>query len=188
MARRNTKGVDSATTADSDDTGLLTRFVPDSVKHSALYRWLLRLTRILQFLSATISLGVFSSRVYKVYRLVNSLKAQRGISRSYGAVEGILAAAVLYTLIAMLMSLLKKGGGSRGLRWLFVLLDLAFVGAFIAAAVITRPNGGSAGPRHCYSNRNERGDDDIVTGEVANTRDNSCNLPWGTFILAIIST
>lgn len=186
MASRNTKGVASPTTADRD-TGLLTRFVPESVKHSALYRWLLRLTRILQFLSATISLGVFSSRVYKVYRLVNSLKAQRGISKSYGAVEGILAAAVLYTLIAMLMSLLKKGGGSRGLRWLLVLLDLAFVGAFIAVAVITRPNGGSAGPRHCYSNRNVS-EDNIVTGEVANTRDSSCNLPWGTFILAIIST
>ncbi|ERF70866.1 hypothetical protein EPUS_02388 [Endocarpon pusillum Z07020] len=186
MARRNTNGVTSATTT-AGDTGLLTRFVPESLKHTALYRWLLRLTRILQFLSATISLGIFSSRVYKVYRLVNSLKAQRGISRSHGAVEGILAAAVLYTLIAMLMSLLKKGGASKGLRWLFVLLDLAFVGAFIAVAVITSPNGGSAGPRRCYSNRNVR-DDNIVTGEVANARDSSCNLPWGTFILSIIST
>lgn len=186
MARRNTNGVTSSNTT-ARDTGLLTRFVPDSLKHSALYSRLLRLTRILQFLSSTISLGIFSSRVHKVYRLVNRFKAQRGISRSYGAVEGILAAAVLYTLIAMLMSLLKKGGGSRGLRWLFVLLDLAFVGAFIAVAVLTRPNGGSAGPRHCYSNRNVR-DDNNVTGGVANTRDDSCNLPWGTFILAIIST
>ncbi|KAJ9637172.1 hypothetical protein H2199_007458 [Coniosporium tulheliwenetii] len=169
------------------DTGLLTRFVPDSLKHTALYRMLLRLTRILQFLSSTISLGIFSSRVYKVYRLVNSIKVARGISGSYGAVEGILAAAVLYTLIAMLMSLLKKGGGSRGLRWLFVALDVAFVGAFIAVAVLTRPNGGPAGPRHCYSDRNVR-DDDIITGETANARDDSCNLPWGTFILAIIST
>lgn len=181
MARR-----DPATT--DRDTGLLTRFVPESLKHSALYRWVLRLTRILQFLSSTISLGMFSSRVYKVYRLVNSIKVHRGISNSYGAVEGILAAAVLYTLIAMLRSLLKKGGrGPRWLPWLFVLLDLAFVGAFIAVAVITRPNGGPAGPRHCYSNRNVTNDNN-VTGEVANTRDDSCNLPWGTFILSILST
>lgn len=186
MARHNTHSTASRTTTERD-TGLLTRFVPDSLKHTALYRMLLRLTRVLQFLSSTISLGIFSSRVYKVYRLVNSIKTARGISGSYGAVEGILAAAVLYTLIAMLMSLLKKGGGSKALRWLFVALDVAFVGAFIAVAILTRPEGGPAGPRHCYEDRNVR-DENIVTGEVASTRDESCNLPWGTFVLAIIST
>jgi len=170
-------------------TGLLTRFVSDRLKHTTLYRWLLRLTRLLQFISSTVSLGIFSKRIYKVYRLVNSIKTHRGVSGSYGAVEGILAAAVLYTLIAILLSCIKKSSnpGPRWLRWLWVLFDLAFVGAFIAVAVITSPNGGHAGPNHCYTAGHLRNANN-VTGAMANDRDDSCNLPWGTFILAIIST
>ncbi|KAF4437384.1 hypothetical protein F53441_13061 [Fusarium austroafricanum] len=176
---------DYGTTYDrKDETGLLTRFVPDRLKHSGLYRWFLRLTRVLQFLSAVISLGIFSARFRKVYHLVNAFKTRRGVNSSYGAVEGILAAAVLYTLIAMLMSLLLKRGGPRWLRWLWVLLDLAFMGAFIAVSVLTRPNGGDAGPRHCYRAEGFRS----TFGSNTNSRDTSCNLPWGTFILAIIST
>ncbi|KAK3329139.1 hypothetical protein B0H66DRAFT_571801 [Apodospora peruviana] len=175
------------TTNKSDQTGLLTRWVPERLKHSALYRWVLRLTRVLQFLSAVISLGLFSSRLYKVYRLVNSIKTAVGVNRAFGAVEGILAAAVLYTLLAMLTSLILKNGGPRWLRWGGVLLDLAFVGAFIAVAVLTSPKGGQAGPKHCYDNRDAT-DNNNLTGETANTRDHSCNLPWGTFILAIVST
>ena len=170
-------------------TGLLTRFIPDKLKHSFLYRGFLRLTRVLQFLSSVISLGIFSQRFYKVYRLVNSIKTRKGVNHSYGAVEGILAAAVLYTLITTVLSLLKRNSspGSRKLRWLWVLLDLAFVGAFIAVAVLTSPNGGKAGPRHCYSRGHLR-DQDNLSGATSNRRDDSCDLPWGTFILAIIST
>ncbi|KAL4730995.1 hypothetical protein ACLX1H_003037 [Fusarium chlamydosporum] len=166
------------------ETGLLTRWVPDKLKHSGLYRWFLRLTRIGQFLSAVISLGLFSARLRKVYNIVNVIKTRRGVNASFGAVEGILAAATLYTLIGMILSLLLKGGGPRWLRWLWVLLDIAFVGAFIAVSVLTRPNGGMAGPRHCYDTRGLRG----VFGNNTDTTDDSCNLPWGTFILAIIST
>ncbi|KAM7205927.1 hypothetical protein V8F33_000757 [Rhypophila sp. PSN 637] len=169
-----------------DQTGLLTRFVPNSLKHSFLYRWFLRLVRVLQLASSTASLAVFSSRVWKVYRLVNSIKTRRGVNNATGAVEGILAAAVLYTLLATLMSLSLKGGGKRWLRWLWVLLDLAFVGAFIAVAFLTRPNGGHAGPRHCYGNRDVTSENN-VTGDVA-TGDDTCDLPWGTFALAIAST
>lgn len=170
-------------------TGLLTRFVPEKLKHTAFYRLLLRLTRVLQFLSATISLGIFSSRVYKVYRLINSAKTYHGVSRAEGAVEGILAAAVAYTLVALLMTLIKKNsnGGPTWLRWLWVALDVAFVVAFIVVSVLTSPNGGYAGPRHCYTGRDTQ-DPNNVTGEMASETDDSCNLPWGTFILAIIST
>lgn len=166
-------------------TGLLTKFVPERLRHSALYRWWLRFTRLLQFLSAVISLGIFSSRIYKVYRLVNSVKAQRGLNNASRAVEGILAAAVLYTLITTIMTCLLRGGGPKWLRWLWVIFDILFVGAFIAVSVLTRPNGGVAGPHHCYNNRNQQL---TGTGQVADARDDSCNLPWGTFILAIIST
>jgi hypothetical protein len=174
-------------TSNGSQTGLLTRFIPNKLKHSSVYRWWLRFTRVLQFLSASISLGIFSSRIYKVYRLVNSIKAQRGVNGSMGAVEGILAAAVLYTILATLMMSILRGGGPTWLRWLWVLLDLAFVGAFIAVAVLTRPDGGSAGPRHCYMNRNASNANNLQ-GDNFNTQDQSCNLPWGTFILAIIST
>lgn len=170
-------------------TGLLTRFVPERFRHGAFYRWFLRLTRFLQLVSSVISLGLFSQRMYKVYRLVNSIKARRGVNGSYGAVEGILAAAVLYTLITNLFSCLKRNAnpGSHKLRWLWVLLDLLFVGAFIAVAVLTRPSGGNAGPRHCYGSRHSINATNNITGTTAD-RDDSCNLPWGTFILAIIST
>ena len=173
-----------ARTGQSGVTGLLTRFVPERIRQSRLYRWLLRFTRLLQFLSAVISLGIFSSRIYKVYRLVNSFKAQRGLNHASGAVEGILAAAVLYTIIATLMTCTMRGGGPTWLRWLWVLLDILFVGAFIAVSVLTRPNGGVVGPRHCYDSRGRKV---TGTGQVADPHDDSCNLPWGTFILAIIS-
>lgn len=171
-------------------TGLLTRFVPARLRHTAFYRILLRLSRVLQFLSSVISLGLFSSRMYKVYRLVNSIKTRRGVNHSFGAVEGILAAAVLYTLISTILGLIKKSAnpGPKWLRWLWVLLDLAFVGAFIAVSVLTRPNGGPAGPKHCYTDRNAGNAGNIAQGQTANAQDSTCDLPWGTFILAIIST
>ncbi|KAH7070771.1 hypothetical protein BKA63DRAFT_84218 [Paraphoma chrysanthemicola] len=174
-----------------EQTGLLTRFVPDRLKGGAFYRMLLRATRVLQFISSVISLGVFSQRLYKVYRLVNSIKTRRGVNGAYGAVEGILAAAVLYTLITTLLGCIKKSAnpGGRALRWIWVLMDLLFVGAFIAVTVLTRPNGGPAGARHCYSpSRLRNGSSSDVTGTTADPQDDSCNLPWGTFILAIIST
>jgi hypothetical protein len=172
-------------------TGLLTRFVPARLRDTAFYRILLRATRVLQFISSVVSLGVFSQRFYKVYRLVNSIKARRGVNASFGAVEGILAAAVLYTLITTILSLLRKSAnpGPKLLRWLWVLLDLAFVGAFIAVAVLTRPNGGEAGPSQCYTDRNRVDNaSNIAQGETANAQADHCDLPWGTFILAIVST
>jgi len=185
MARRTHNTTGDARPARSE-TGLLTRCVPAKLKHSALYRWWLRFTRVLQFLSASISLGLFSARIYKVYRLVNSVKTYRGINGSSAAVEGILTAAVLYTLIATLFQCILRGGGPTGLRWLFVLLDILFVGAFIAVAVLTRPNDGTAGPKHCFSSRSNG--DTTLKGTNANSTDHSCNLPWGTSILAILST
>lgn len=175
---------------DEKPTGLLTRFVPARLRHTAFYRILLRLTRVLQFTSSVISLGIFSQRLYKVYRLVNSIKTRRGVNGSYGAVEGILAAAVLYTLISTILGLIKKSAnpGGKALRWLWVVLDLAFVGGFIAVSVLTRPNGGPAGPRHCYTDRNANNAANIAQGQTANTQDDTCDLPWGTFILAIVST
>jgi hypothetical protein len=183
--------VDSPVYDKREQTGLLTRFLPDKLKGGTFYRMLLRATRVLQFLSSVISLGIFSQRLYKVYRLVNSIKTRRGVNGAYGAVEGILAAAVLYTLISTLFGCIKKSAnpGGRTLRWIWVLLDILFVGGFIAVTVLTRPNGGLAGARHCYSpSRLRNGGSSDVAGTTADPHDDNCNLPWGTFILAIIST
>lgn len=174
-----------------EQTGLLTRFVPDRLKGGKFYLMLLRLTRVLQFVSAIVSLGIFSQRLYKVYRLVNSIKTHRGVSGAFGAVEGILAAAVLYTLTNMLLGCIKKSAnpGGRTLRWIWVLMDLLFVGAFIAVAVLTKPNGGLAGARHCYKpSRLGNSASNDIAGTNADPKDDSCKLPWGTFILAIICT
>ncbi|KAH8902475.1 hypothetical protein BR93DRAFT_239527 [Coniochaeta sp. PMI_546] len=98
----------SSYTFQQTNSGLLTCWIPKRFKHPALYRLLLCLTRVLQFLSAVISLSLFSARMYKVYRLVNSTKTHRGVGGSYGAVEDIPAAAVLYTSLATLMQFLLK--------------------------------------------------------------------------------
>lgn len=129
-----------------------------------------QILRVLQFLSVLISLALFSARLYKIVKTV-----QRA-SRSNGAVEGILAAGVAYTLISMLMKFALKSGGPKILRWLFILFDLLFVIAFSVVAGLTRPNGGTSGPCHYYR------------GRRIEPNGTNCNLPWGTFILAIVST
>ncbi|KAH7383487.1 hypothetical protein BKA64DRAFT_748675 [Cadophora sp. MPI-SDFR-AT-0126] len=133
-----------------------------------------RLLRLLQFLSSLTSLILFSIRLRKIVSLAGRA------SRSNGAVEGILAAAVLYTLIAMALKFAIKGTRSNMLRMIFIVVDLLFVGAFIAVAVLTSPKrGGSSAPCNAtrYSAVNAR-----IPSSV------NCNLPWGTFILAILST
>jgi len=137
-----------------------------SLRKSRLFQTLMR---IFQFVSSVVSLGLFSARLYKIIRTV-----QRA-STSDGAVEGILAAAVAYTLISMLIRFCLKGGAPKWLRWIWIFFDIAFVGGFIAVAILTRPNGGTSGP--CSQRLRDR----LPNGV-------NCNLPWGTFILAIIST
>lgn len=129
--------------------------------------------RVLQVLSSVISLGLFASRLVKVARLAQRTNASR-ISHAQGAVVGILAAAVAYTLIAMALNFAVKHGGPKWLRWLLMVLDLAFMGAFIAVSYLTRP----AVQRMCTNTR---------FGQFV-PKGQNCNLPWGTFVLAIVST
>ena len=137
--------------------------------------WFQRILRFIQFVSPVISIGLFASRLVKITQ-------QRGrLTTSNGAVVGILAAAILYTLIAMLLSCFLERK-PKLIRWSLMFLDLCFVGAFIAVAVLTRPNGGSSGP--C------RQQDGTGLGPASSVvpRKANCSLPWGTFITAIIST
>jgi len=128
--------------------------------------------RAFQFLSATTSLILFSLRIAKIIRLAGRA------SRSNGAVEGILAAAVAYTLLSMCLRCIIRSSGSNILRFFFVIMDLLFVAAFIVVAVLTSPKRhGSSAPCSRSSRINSH-----IPGAV------NCNLPWGTFILAIFST
>jgi hypothetical protein len=80
--------------------------------------------RVLQFLSALTSLILFSVRIAKIIRLTNHA------THSNGAVEAILAAAVLYTIIATILQLgSRAAGGSQILRFLLMVFDILFVGA-----------------------------------------------------------
>lgn len=144
------------------------------LRNSRLYPVFQKLLRLFQFLSAAISLALFSARIYKIIRL------SRRASVSNGAVEGILAAAVLYTLVATLLTFVLRSGGPNIIRYLMVLFDILFVGAFIAVGCLTRPNhGGSSGP--CQQKVTNRTGIKVPSGV-------NCNLPWGTFVLAILST
>lgn len=147
----------------------------DSIRRSRFYPLFLRLTRLFQLLSALASLVVFSIRVRKLYNLYESL------STATGAIEGILAAAVAYTIsVTALTFVSKRTGASAFVRWLLIALDLAFAGAFIAVAVLTRPDGGTAGP--CYGERKR------IAAQNNYVDDPGCQLPLGTFITAIVST
>ncbi|KAI4747152.1 hypothetical protein E4T50_02558 [Aureobasidium sp. EXF-12298] len=131
-----------------------------------------KILRVLQFLSSVISLGLFSSRLYKVYRMVQNVR------NSSGAVEGILAAATAYTISTLIINFCLKGGAPKFLRWLLIVLDLLFVGGFIAVAVLTRPHGGLSSLCATPNARND-----------PNNRNNAlCSLPLATFGLAIFST
>lgn len=133
-----------------------------------------RILRVFQFLSPVISLGLFASRLAKIARL------QHRLSASNGAVAGILAAAIVYTFFVALLTFCLKHGGPKPLRWLLILGDLLFMGAFIGVAYLTRPHGGSSGP--CTNSKYG-----AQYGKLIPKHQN-CSLPWGTFLLAIIST
>ncbi|KAI9052729.1 hypothetical protein LZ554_003003 [Drepanopeziza brunnea f. sp. 'monogermtubi'] len=136
-----------------------------------------RLLRLFQFLSAFTSLILFSVRLAKIVRLT------KRATHSNGAVEGILAAAVLYTLVAMALTCVIKGNGSNMLRMLFIVLDVLFVGGFIAIAVLTSPGRhGSSGPCTPLYWTFSQGHAWRHPSKV------NCDLPWGTFFLAILST
>lgn len=144
-----------------------------------------RLLRVLQFLSALVSLILFSTRIAKVIRLVHHL------SSASGAVEGILAAAVLYTLAVMVIKFCTRGSNSSALNWILVVFDLLFVGGFIAVAYLTSPQhgGDSAACNNKNSWINKELHGALNNGIVGKIRNRSaCNLPWGTFALAIVST
>ncbi|EAW06769.1 uncharacterized protein ACLA_084640 [Aspergillus clavatus NRRL 1] len=92
--------------------------------------------RVLQFLDAAVILGIFS------YFLAIQSQHDQHIPRWMKAVEGLSGAATLYGLLGILFTCCL--GGVAFFAFLAVALDICFIGAMIAIAVMTRN-----GPQSC---------------------------------------
>ena len=88
------------------------------------------LIRILQFLASVLVLGIFS------YFLASLAKHHLHIATYLRAVEGISGAAVLYTILAVVLTCFL--GGITFFAFLAIVLDVCFIGGFVAVAILTR--------------------------------------------------
>ncbi|KAL4946833.1 hypothetical protein BDV06DRAFT_181623 [Aspergillus oleicola] len=86
--------------------------------------------RILQFLDSAVILGIYS------YFLAKLAQHDLGIPTWMKAVEGLSGAATLYALLGSLLTCCL--GGVTFFAFLAIALDVCFVGAMIAIAVMTR--------------------------------------------------
>ncbi|RHZ63657.1 hypothetical protein CDV55_104852 [Aspergillus turcosus] len=86
--------------------------------------------RVLQFLDAAVVLGIFS------YFLAVQNQHNQPIPTWMKAVEGLSGAATLYGLLGMLFTCCL--GGVAFFAFLAIVLDVCFIGAMIAIAVMTR--------------------------------------------------
>ncbi|KAH9884062.1 hypothetical protein F4778DRAFT_800383 [Xylariomycetidae sp. FL2044] len=155
-----------------------------SLRASRTNRWLHRILRVLQFLGSVIALGMFSDFLWHIRR-------RHDYTIGQGAVEGILAASTLYTLSVMILSFLTKHNGPKPIRWFIRLMDVLFIGGWIAVAVLTRPNYGSAGPYGggCRRATSSRSSYPAGLGNVTPRpfrRGGYCDLPYGPFVIGII--
>ena len=105
----------------------------------AILRTLATLVRALQFCCAAIILGIFS------YFLAVLAEHNLYIPRWEQAVEGMSGAAVLYTIFAILLTCFL--GGKMFFAFLAIILDICFIGCFVAIAVLTR-----GGAKSCKGN------------------------------------
>lgn len=86
--------------------------------------------RILQFFCSAVGLGIFS------YFLAVLADKNLPIATKWKAVEGLTGAATLYTIFGVVFILCL--GGNAFFGFLAVVLDILFVGASIAVAIMTR--------------------------------------------------
>ncbi|KAL9054295.1 MAG: hypothetical protein Q9162_004253 [Coniocarpon cinnabarinum] len=84
----------------------------------------------IEFCCAAIVLGIYS------YFLALLKNHHFGIARQWKAVEGLSGAACLYGIFTVLLTCFL--GGISFFAFLAVILDIAFAGAFVALAVLTR--------------------------------------------------
>ncbi|KAI9828105.1 MAG: hypothetical protein M1832_003632 [Thelocarpon impressellum] len=144
--------------------------------------------RLAQFLASVLVLGVFSW--FLAYLATHHLPQSNGTK----AVEGISGAAVIYTFFAAVLTCFL--GGLTFAALLAILLDIAFVGGFVAVAILTKD-----GARACSGTvRTPLGTGDAATGKglefsVRGSNNvtyypnlgRACNLQKAVFAVAIIN-
>lgn len=150
--------------------------VPKAVSSHPLYPHLLAAIRTIQFLSSLISLILFA--IYISHLLTKIIRAQ-------GAVQGIVAAALAYTIIATLISLFVKVG-FLAMKAIMIGLDLCFVLGFIVVAALTSPMGGIT-RRGCGAGGGNSNDKRSDNNGNQSHGGPSCQLVTGTFALALVS-
>ena len=149
------------------------------------------LIRGLQLCTSVIIVGIFG---YFIAVLVGH---SAPIARWIKAVEGLSGAAALYTLLGVILTLFL--GGILFFAILAIILDICFIAAFIAIAVMTRSGTESCsgnvqtplgnGPAQVSSGRDNLSDYGFGGNQQGNYRPNlklACRLQKGVFALAII--
>jgi len=116
--------------------------------------------RVLQLLDGAVILGIFS------YFLAIQTKHNVEIPQWMRAVEGLSGAATLYGLLGSIFTCCL--GGVAFFAYLAMLLDVLFVGAMIAIAVLTRD-----GPQSC------QGQVDTPLGSGDSNDDSAAGLGFG---------
>lgn len=166
----------------------MVNFVPAALRNHPQYPKVLHAIRVLQFIFAIVNIGLFANYI---------VRTSVRLSSSSGAVVGILAAAVAFSVIATAINCTKLGTYNRTTVMIFV-IDVCFVAAYIAVAIITsmdrhRPAG--IGKGSCFRG-GDRNDDDVDGDDGDDDDDGNntgsaltgCNLTSASLVLAVVST
>ncbi|KAI4166614.1 MAG: hypothetical protein LQ343_007900 [Gyalolechia ehrenbergii] len=135
-----------------------------------LHPRILQTVRLTQFLAAIVSIVLYI--VYVVRQATTSTGNE--------AVLGILAGAIVFTLIAIGKACYAKRKVAA-LVLLFLIVDVLFVAAYIAVTTLTR---GAASGSSCRTNDEDDDDDDDSDRSATST---DCNLEKGVFAISIIN-
>lgn len=132
----------------------------------------------LQCISCVVSLILFAIRLRRLAQ-----HAVDAVTASNGAVMGILAAAVLYTIGKMIIRAALRNGGPMYLKFVWLIMDILFIVAFIMVAELTAPGRHmTSGPCHTTTHLIS------IQGTIVDIYNAlNCKLPLGTFIFAIFS-
>lgn len=133
--------------------------------------------RVLQFLDAAVILGIFS------YFLAVLTRNNQHIATWIKAVEGLAGAATAYSLLGIIFTCCL--GGVAFFAFLGVALDVCFVGAMVAIAILTRNgvNNCSAGTLNTPMGTGNANDDTASKGLKFSM---ACKLEKVVFAVAVI--
>ncbi|OOG00405.1 hypothetical protein ASPCADRAFT_38142 [Aspergillus carbonarius ITEM 5010] len=131
--------------------------------------------RVLQFLDAAVILGIFS------YFLAVLARHDQNIPRWIKATEGLSGAATLYGILGILFTCCL--GGVAFFAFLAIVLDVCFIGAMIAIAIMTRHGTQSCSGRVTTPLGTGNSSDDSPSGTSYHY---ACELQKATFAVSII--